>query len=118
MRNDIYNQLAYIINNHTFTPEQWEHFRTLQFKMGEDGVQGRHISKQTEENIEKLISLGYSPTAIAKAANVSRQTVYRHINKIKQQEEEKLKQSETKTVDLLEIFPQIKDNLEQTDLPF
>lgn len=90
MNKDKFNQFMMILTKESFTPAQWEQVRACKVRVEDTPIQGKKVSKEMVWGIETLISRGMSPTEIAKELNVSRTTVYRHIEKMKKQGELKL----------------------------
>lgn len=85
MNKDKFNQFMMILTKESFTPAQWEQVRACKVRVEDAPIQGKNISKERAWGIETLISRGMTPTEIAKELNVSRTTVYRHIEKMKNQ---------------------------------
>lgn len=117
MKKDKFDLFMKLLTTETFTPEQWEEVKHQTVHVDEEPIQGKHISKDTEEKIKLLLAKNVSPTKIAKTCNVSRTTVYRYIQKQKALDADSVVM-EKERVDLLEIFPEMKKNMEDTGLPF
>ena len=121
MRKDKFDLFIKILTTESFTPEQWEEVLRHKAVVRDEGVQGKHISKEKEQLVRKMLENNESPTKIAKACGVSRQTVYRYIDKIEGEKQRMFRQEELdkkRSEDLLQIFNPMIKNIEDTGVPF